>query len=137
MSDSSQGSELIRRYHVHYDVSIANAGDGSGAPPEVVLRLWAVHPKGARALPGCENCRLLLADLRSLAGTVFGPGDVAVVEEPFRPALYDSGVVPGADEVALDLRLAPSGTGADAAAAVRRDLRAARARLLSLGIPER
>lgn len=132
--------ELVREHHVHFEVQ-----------PEVVIlgserrkvgyevRLWAVHPKGARALPGCGKCRALLDDLRRLAAEVL-PRDERPTRyaiEPPSPALYVSSVVEGADEVGLGVRLLHrSDYGRPVDACEERCLREIRQRLKALGARE-
>jgi hypothetical protein len=134
-------SEIARTRHVHFDVE-----------PEIVLRgservkvgfqvhLWGVHPKGARALPGCAKCWDMLEDLRRIAREVV-PSDERPSRtelEPFRPALYDSRVVPGADEVSVTIRLIHrDGYDRPVDACEERCLREIRARLRALGARER
>ena len=107
-SDQVELRALVREHRVHFDVG-----------PEIVIRdrerqkvgfevrLWAVHPKGARALPGCDKCRVLVRALERIAAAVLPPEGRATryAVEPVAPALYDSRDVPGADEVSLTLRL--------------------------------
>jgi hypothetical protein len=133
--------EIARSRRVHYDVE-----------PEIVIRgservkvgfnvrLWAVHQVNARALPGCAKCWDLVDDLRRIAEEV-----VPAVErpsrtelEPFRPALYDSRVVPDADEVTVTIRLIHrEGYDRPIDACEERCLREIRTRLRALGVPER
>lgn len=132
---------MARRHHIHYDVE-----------PEIVIqgtervtvgyevRLWAVHPKGAKALPGCPKCAPLVEDLRRLARWVV-PGEERPTRadlEPFRRALYDSRVVPDSDEVMVAIRLVHrEGYERPVDACEERCLKEIRARLRELGIPER
>lgn len=146
MSAPVEIRDIVRRNHVHYDLAMT-AGGGSfpAGDGTVVLRLWAVHQKGARALPGCDKCRPLMGDLRSLAQFVFRGSEVAVIEETFRSALYDSAIVPGADEIALEIRLSSGLSSGDqrpsstpgSAGGVRHGLKRVRSLLQELGIPER
>jgi hypothetical protein len=138
MTTPNEIRDIVRRHHVHYDFATLPPGDAApGIDGGVVLRLWAVHQKGARALPGCDKCRPLMSDLRSLAHFVFHGGDIAVFEEAFRAALYDSAVVPGADEVALEVRLSLSGQAGNTPGGARQGLKRVRALLQALGVPER
>lgn len=134
-------AEIARTRKVHFDVE-----------PEIIIRgservkvgfqvhLWAVHAKGARALPGCPKCWDLVEDLRRIAEEVV-PAD----ERPsrteltsFRPALYDSRVVPGSDEVSVTIRLIHrEGYERPIDACEERCLKEIRARLRVLGIRER
>lgn len=133
--------DIARARRVHFDVE-----------PEVVIRgservkvgfqvhLWAVHPKGSRALPGCSKCWDLVEDLRRLAEDVVPPDDRPSRTEldPFRPALYESRVVPEADEVSVTIRLIHrNGYDRPLDACEERCLKEIRARLLALGIRER
>jgi len=133
--------EVARNRRIHYDVE-----------PEIVLRgsermkvgfqvrLWAIHRKGARALPGCPKCWDLVDDLRRIAEEVIPSGErpSRTELEPFRPALYDSRVVPDADEVTVTMRLIHrEGYYLPIDACEERCLKEIWARLRDLGIPER
>ena len=109
-SDAEQADlrALVREHRVHFDVGpeiVMEAGERLKVGFEV--RLWAVHPKGARALPGCGKCRTLVRVLERVAWAVLPQDDRATryAIEPFAAALYDSRIVPGADEVGLTVRL--------------------------------
>ncbi len=134
-------AEIARARQVHFDVE-----------PEIVIRgaervkvgfqinLWAVHSKGARALPGCPKCWDLVEDLRRIAEEVVPPDDRPSRTEltPFRPALYESRVVPDADEVSVTIRLIHrDGYDRPVDACEERCLKEIRARLRALGIRER
>ena len=133
--------ESVRRHRVHFEVR-----------PEVdilgevrlkvgyQLRLWAVHDRGAHVLPGCPRCGDLLTELERIVQWVMPPGGrpTRVEYERTGPALYDSQVVPGADEVALLVRLTHQGDyRAPIDACEERCLKEMRERLRGLGIPER
>jgi hypothetical protein len=140
-TDALDLREIARNRHVHFDVE-----------PEVVIRgservkvgfdihLWGVHPKGARALPGCPKCWDLVAELRRIAEAVT-PAEARPSRtelEPFRPALYESRVVPAADEVSVTIRLIHRDRYDSAVdACEERCLREIRVQLHALGIPER
>lgn len=104
----SELREVVLKHHVHFEVQ-----------PEIVIlgperrkvgyeiRLWAVHPKGARVLPGCGKCRALTDALRQILAAVLPIDDRSTwhVIEPPAPRVYDSAAVEGADEVAVSVRL--------------------------------
>lgn len=100
--------EIVRSRRVHFEVQpevVVRGGDRLKVGYE--LRLWAVHAKGARALPGCGKCRALLDDLRTVAANVL-PADARPTRcsiEPPAAALYGSSVIEGADEVGITVRL--------------------------------
>lgn len=134
-------TELVRAHRIHFEVE-----------PEIVVKgpdrlkvgfqvtLWAIHDKGARALPGCAKCWDLAADLRQLAEALVPPDDRPSRTElaPFRPALYESRVVPGSDEVSITIRLFHrDGYDRPVDACEERCLKEIRARLLALGVRER
>lgn len=99
---------FVRDHRVHFDVMPEVTFRGSERlKVGYVVRLWAVHAKGARALPGCAKCDDLIARLREIASAVRPPSDRPTMTaiEPFEHALYDSREVPGADEVMLSMRL--------------------------------
>lgn len=140
MSDVEELARTARRHRVHYDVT-----------PEVLIklegrtavgfeiRLFAGHEKGARALPGCPKCLNLVAELRRIAEWVVPHEHRPTVAsiEPFRPSLYDSKEVPGADEVVLSMRLIHrEGYDRPVDACEQRCLKEIRERLKVLGIPE-
>ena len=133
--------DSARRHHVHFEVQ-----------PELILerdvrtqvgfqvRVWTVHDKGSHAMPGCVKCQELLAELDRIVQWAIPAEDRLTRVEIERPgaALYDSSEVPGADEVALNIRL----THREAYASPvdpceRRCLQQIRQRLRWLGIPER
>lgn len=108
---------LVQRHHVHYDVREEVVTEGEQRHKlGYRVRLWAVV-SGARLLPGDASASLFAAALRAVAQKVI-PGELGtatVTIERTEPALYDSRVVPGADEIALDVQIlhgtgsAPSG----------------------------
>ncbi len=133
--------DFVRDHRVHFDV----APEVTFRGPErlkvgYVVRLWALHPKGARALPGCPKCDELVTGLREIALAVTPTGQRPTVTqiEPFEHALYDSKQVSGADEVTLTMRLTHR---AEYAAPVdpceHRCLKEIRESLKSLGARER
>lgn len=133
--------EIARAHHVHFDVA-----------PEVTfratervkvgfeVRLWATHARGARAMPGCPKCRDLAADLQRIAEWAVPSEDRAtrIEIEPFRPALYESTVVPGVDEIAITIRLVHrDGYDRPIDACEELCMKEIRQRLRALGIVER
>jgi hypothetical protein len=132
---------IARVRQVHYDVEPEFAFRGSErVKVGFQVHLWAIHPKGGRALPGCSKCWDLLEDLRRIAEEVVPSGERPSKTEisRFRPALYDSRLVPGADEVSVTIRLIHrDGYERDVDACEERCLREIRARLRALGIRER
>ena len=100
--------QFLKRHHVHFtiDPEWVIARDGR-RPVGFEIRLFAVHEKGARALPGCPKSRAVAGSLRSLVESILPacPTPARIEVEPFSPALYDSREVPGADEVAIEIRL--------------------------------
>lgn len=132
---------LARAHHVHFDVGPEVVFRGTERiNVGYVVRLWAVHEKGARAMPGCSLCRDLVKNLHRIAEAVLPARDrpTATALDPYRPALYESGVVPGADEVSLEIRLHHRDDYAlPIDACEERCLREIRAALRALGVPER
>lgn len=124
---------VVRRLHVHLEVvPDLELRDGERVRVGTIARLWGVHARGARALPGCSQCHDILAELERLLAYVLDHETTMRVEvEPFRRALYESRVVPDADEVALAFRVSTGGV------AEERWLKALRARLRELGVTER
>jgi hypothetical protein len=132
---------FIRDHRVHFDVTQEITFRGSERlEVGYVIHLWALHPKGARALPGCAKCEELVARLREIALAVVpaGPRPTVPLVEPFEHALYDSKDVPGADEVMLSMRLAHREEyAASVDACEERCLKEIRTKLESLGVRER
>lgn len=96
---------LVQRHHVHFDVREELESDG--AQRRSVghrVRLWAVV-SGQRLLPGDASASLFADALRAVAQKVIPAERAGAVVEVvgMEPALYDSRVVPGADEIALDI----------------------------------
>lgn len=133
--------QVAKERHVHFDVESEVVIRGSErVKVGFLVRLWGVHPKGARALPGCPMCWTLVEDLRRIAEHVVpAPGrPTASALEPFQPALYESRVVPSADEVSLSIRLFHrEDYGQPVDACEERCLKEIRGRLRELGIAER
>lgn len=133
--------EIARTRHVHFDVEPEVTFRGSErVKVGFQVRLWAVHQKGARALPGCPKCWDLVEDLRRIAEHVVPAEERPTRAElaPFRPALYDSRVVPEADEVSVTIRLIHrDGYDRPVDPCEERCLGEIRARLRALGIKER
>lgn len=110
-STARAARDLVRRHHIHFDVRDELAVQGSPESEERVkvgyrVRLWAVV-NGAHLLPGEAGESPFTAVLRALAEKVVPPrqGETTVALEAPAAALYESRVVAGADEVALDIRI--------------------------------
>ena len=136
--DAARG--LVQRHHVHFDVREELVVDGEQRRKiGYCVRLWAVV-SGARILPGDAGASLFGAALRELAKVVLpeNPGATMVSIEATEPMLYDSRVVPGADEIALDILLVHGGEGSPPAGESEdRCLKAIRGTLESLGAHQR
>jgi hypothetical protein len=132
--------EFVRRHHVHYDVRDELIVDGEQRRKiGYRVRLWGVVPsKGLLPSDAAESP--FAQELVALAEQVVPEErDGAAVEiEPPAPALYDSSVVEGADEIALDIRLVHGGPGdVPAGPAEERCLKAIRKALERCGAPQR
>jgi hypothetical protein len=138
-ADALQG--VAKRLHAHYDVEPElGVRDGARNRTATLVRLWGVHRMGARALPGCPKSREIASGLTAVARYVLDHEDGMDAElEPLTWALYVSRVVPGADEIALGIRIArrTADRTPQVFAAEERCLRRLRARLRELGVPER
>jgi hypothetical protein len=131
-------ARFVREHHVHFEVAPELVAEGP--EPEVVgfqVRLFATHEESKLERPGCPRCVELAKELRAFAEQLVA-GDLAKRTEfaPQSPALYQSTEVPGADEVALALRVrcnAPEHrqAGDDRCIVRLRD------RLQELGVPQR
>ena len=128
---------LVKRHHVHFDVRDEAVSDGEQRQKiGYRVRLWAVV-SGQRLLPGDVSASLFAEALRALARKVVPEGaGTQVTIEPPEAALYDSRVVPGADELALDILLVHEGN-APAGEGEERCLKGVRKTLESLGAQQR
>ncbi len=129
---------VVKRHHVHFDVRDEVVSDGEQREKlGYRVRLWAVV-SGARLLPGDASASLFAAALRALAEKVVPHerGTSRVTIEPTEAALYDSRVVPGADEIALDVVMVHEGNGS-AGEGEDRCLKAVRQTLESVGAQQR
>lgn len=134
------GKEFVRRHHVHYDVRDELVVDGEQRQKVGYrVRLWGVLPQQG-LLPADVVESPFAQELVALAEQVL-PGDrddTVISIEPPAPKLYDSRVVNGADEIALDIRLVHAGLGeVPSGAAEERCLRIIRRALEKLGAPQR
>ena len=139
--DVAELAGFAREHHVHFEVQPdVLVRDGERVKIGFEIRLWAVHARGARALPGCEKCLDLAAELRRLAEWSV-PSEHRATRfeiEPFHPALYESREVTGADEIAVCIRLAHrEGWDQPIDACEERCLKEIRHRLRSAGARER
>jgi len=130
---------LVQRHHVHFDVreEVIVEGD-QRLKLGYRVRLWAVV-SGTRLLPGDASASLFADALRAVAGKVIpqDPGTTKVSIERTEAALYDSRVVPGADEIALDIRIVHGDGNGPADEDDERCLKAVRKTLESVGAPQR
>jgi hypothetical protein len=132
--------EFVRRHHVHYDVRDEYVMKGEERRKVGYrVRVWGVVPE-AGLLPGDAVDGPFAQGLVALAEQVVPRemGESSVLIGRPVPALYDSRVVAGADEIALDIRLVHGALGdAPAGAAEERCLRTIRRALEALGAPQR
>jgi hypothetical protein len=132
---------FAREHHVHYEVQPEEVAVGQAR--EVVgveVRLFATHGESKLEAPGCPRCTELLGELRSFAERIVGSSEAASRTEivPRAPALYQSTEVPGADEVALTLRVhCDSPDHRRPPAGEDRCLGELRQRLQEIGVPRR
>ncbi len=133
------GKEFVRRHHVHYDVREELVVDGEQRRKVGYrVRLWGVIPEPG-LLPADVTDHPFAQELVALAEQVLPRErhDTTVSIHRPAPALYDSRVVTGADEIALDIRLVHVGFDAPSGAAEDRCLGAIRRALEKLGAPQR
>ncbi len=99
---------FARDHHVHYEVEPeeVTGGEASGVVG-FQLRLFATHGESKLPTPSCRRCEALVGELRSFAERLASAADVADRTELVAgsPALYASQEVPGADEVAVTMRV--------------------------------
>ncbi len=130
---------LVQRHHVHFDVREEVIVDGEQRLKlGYRVRLWAVV-SGARLLPGDASASLFADALRAVARKVIPDdgGTTKVSIEGTEAALYDSRVVPGADEIALDILVVHGQGSGPADDGEERCLKAIRETLESVGAPQR
>ena len=130
---------LVKRHHVHFDVREEVIADGEQRQKlGYRVRLWAVV-SGARLLPGDASASLFADALRAVAGKVIPEerGTTRVSIEPTEPALYDSRILPGADEIAQDILLVHEVGNGSADENEERCLKAIRRTLESVGAQQR
>lgn len=137
---TGHGREFVRLHHVHYDVRDELVVDGQERIKiGYRVRLWGVLPEGG-LLPADAVEGPFAQALLALAERVIPeqPGGTTISIEPPAPALYDSRVVAGADEIALDIRMvhglvgeSPCGPAEDAC------LKSIRKALEQVGAPQR
>ncbi len=130
---------LVQRHRVHFDVREEVVSDGEQRQKlGYRVRLWAVV-SGQRLLPGDASASLFADALRALARKVIpeSPGTTQVTIQPTEAALYDSRVVPGADEIALDVRLVNGVGDGTAGQSEEACLKAVRKALESVGAQQR
>jgi hypothetical protein len=131
----------IQEHRIYFEAQRETAQRGEARVTVAVqIWLWATVPSRAGSLPGEPGCRAAVAALQEAAAAAIAHAAVTPppVVEPFRWRLYASRLVPGADELRLELTLpAPPDGGADERAAHReRDLAELRRALDGLGILE-
>lgn len=134
-------ARIARSHKVHFDVlpEVVVKTEGRTAVGYEV-RLFALHEKGSRALPGCPKCLELVADLQRIAEWIVPHEHRPTVAsiEPFQRSLYDSKEVPGTDEVELSIRLFHrEGYERPVDPCETRCVKEIRERLKALRIPER
>ncbi len=130
---------LVKRHHVHFDVRDEVIVDGEQRLKlGYRLRLWAVV-SGTRLLPGDASASLFADALRAVARKVIPDdrGTTRVSIERTEAALYDSRVVPGADEIALDMLIVHGDGSGPADEGEDRCLKTIRKTLESVGAPQR
>ena len=132
--------ELVRAHRVYYEVRPEmHVGEGERTQIGFQLSLWASHPHGARALPGCPKCSDLHRDLRRIAEWIIPREERAsrYEIEPFDRALYASTRQKDVDEVDLTIDiLHRHGFDRPLDECQERCLREMRGRLAELGIHE-
>ena len=131
---------VAKRRRVHFDIRPDfTYRDHRPTAVGFEVRVWGVHEKGSHALPGCERCRPILEELEQVARWALPPEEPPTRLEvvPCDRSLYDSKVLPGADEVYVAIRVEHRGSSElPVDACEDRCLRAIRLRLRELGIAE-
>lgn len=131
---------LAKRRHVHFDVRPdVTYRDHRPMAVGFEVRVWGVHDKGAHAMPGCAQCRPILEELEQIVRWALPPkeSETRIEVVPCDRSLYDSKVLPGADEVFVAVRVEHRGAmELPVDACEERCLKRIRQRLRELGIAE-
>jgi hypothetical protein len=135
---SSALPDAVRRHRIYYEVQRESAQYGERRIVVAVqVWLWATLEKGRGVLPGSPGCRDAVETLHALAREAISRSAAAPPPdlEPFRWAPYESKLVPGTDEVRVELnfRAAPGVDGPEQVAR-ERSLQAVRRALEGLGV---
>ncbi len=108
IQDRETLGRFAREHHLTYELEPEVV---EGEQRDVVgfeVRLYATHGESKLEAPGCPRCVELAGELRSFAERLISAGDAprwTEITPPGAPALYQSAEVPGADEVALAMRV--------------------------------
>jgi hypothetical protein len=131
---------LVHAFRAWYEVCRETAVSRDGRRTVAVeVRLWAMLPRGAVAMPGAPASRGACLALTRLAEAVVARAERGAEAEiePFRSALYDSRAQPGRDEIYLAVALRSRGGLSPGGHDDReRRLREVRRRLEALGVFE-
>jgi hypothetical protein len=131
---------FIRERRVRFTVTPEKViNDGAAIPVGFDVRLFAWHGLDSHALQGCPVCAALEEQLREVAELSVGAGEKPTEVEiaPDYAMLYDSKVLAGTDDVALDVRLLRWGDDEHPAGKIEETyLKQVRARLKALGVRE-
>lgn len=130
---------LVRQRRIQFDLDREYVDATSGRiAAGWTVRFFALHDKGAHAVPACPCCRRLGLELRRLAAAVLCDGGLEADVEigVVTAALYDSRTLPNRDEVALAVRLWPRAHPSQRPGGEDGPIRALRRRLKRLGVAE-
>lgn len=135
---SSPLADAVRRHRIYYEVQRESAQYGERRIVVAVqVWLWATLEKGRGVLPGSPGCRAAVEALHAVSREAISGSAAAPPPdlEPFRWAPYESKLVPGSDEVRVELNFrAPPGVDGPEHVARERSLQAVRRALEGLGV---
>jgi len=99
-------AEIVRAHRVYFEVQPEVLAKREGmVKVGFELSLWAAHPRGAEAWPGCEKCTALYADLQRVARWILPreQGSSQCEVQPFSRHLYTPANHPDTDEICLTI----------------------------------
>jgi hypothetical protein len=96
-TDADSCARFVREQRVHFETLREHVDDASHpAAAGFLLRIFALHDKGAHEVPNCPACHRLALELRRVAEAVLADGSLDADAEvaPLSLVLYDSRRLP-------------------------------------------